>query len=321
MGRRLVAYEQRGLLSGGRQWRKSKKGTIASQGFEQSLRNGHGATFTAFAAGNVITPDARFGVTSKLAHDGAETRPGRHLGNPQITGIHQTDEKAAALMLCRAFGSELFGGLHHIGPLQLGEGLRIFTSLLGARTFNPLQQESRIAIHVLLLDEKLEEGGQNGEFCLHRLLTQSIRQLPAQFPLAKKRTPQGVWQPFPPLLVEHELGDVAIGNQSGRWRLAIVEIAHHDAPGEIPGADGHLAKTPVQKSGQLTAIGLVVVFAVALLQQPVDGQLIHDPRVGDLAKTQGGEVLVDLGIARFKVVHAIEQWHGGWKCWMSHDGV
>ena len=58
-----------------------------------------------------------------------------------------------------------------------------------------------------------------------------------------------------------------------------------------------------------------------LLQQPVDGQLIHDPRVGDFAKTQGGEVLVDLGIARLKVVHAIEQWHGGWKCWMSHDGV
>ncbi len=62
----------------------------------------------------------------------------------------------------------------------------------------------------------------------------------------------------------------------------------------------------MQEGGELAAVGLVVVLAVTLLQQPVDGQLVDEPCIGDIAKTQSGQILVDLGIARFQVGHAVE---------------
>lgn len=67
-------------------------------------------------------------------------------------------------------------------------------------------------------------------------------------------------------------------------------------PGEILGTDGHLAETPMQEGGQLASVGLVVVLAVALLQQPVDGQLIDEAGIGDIAQAESGQILVDLGL-------------------------
>ncbi|MNG89653.1 hypothetical protein D3C79_485250 [compost metagenome] len=157
----------------------------------------------------------------------------------------------------------------------------------------------------------MKEGRQYGELGFHRLLAQAIWQLAAQFPLAEKRSPQGVGQPLSPPLVEYELGYVSVCDQR-LWRcLAVVEVAHHDAPGEILGADGHFAETPMQEGGQLAAVGLVVVLAVALLQQPVDGQLIDEAGIGNIAQAESGQILVDLGIARLQMEQIVEQRHGG----------
>ncbi|MNZ20532.1 hypothetical protein D3C78_375870 [compost metagenome] len=313
MGRSPVAHEERRLFAGGWQRREPKKGAITCQCIQQGLGDGHGAAFAALAAWYVIAPDPSLAVAAKLAHDGAEARSGRHLGDTQITGVHEADEKPAALMLGRAFGCQPLGSLHHIGPLQFGKGLGLFTGILAVRPLHPLQQERWIAVHVLFLDQELEEGRQYGELGLHRLLAQTVWQLAAQFPLAEKRSPQGVGQALSPLLVEHELGHISVCDKP-LWRsLAVVEVAHHDAPGEILWADGHLAETPMQEGGQLAAVGLVVVLAVALLQQPVDGQLIDEAGIGDIAQAESGQILVDLGIARLQMEQIIEQRHGGWQ--------
>ncbi|MNE50456.1 hypothetical protein D3C80_1450320 [compost metagenome] len=197
----------------------------------------------------------------------------------------------------------------------------LLIGLLVERLFHSLQQERRVAIHVLFLDEKLEEGRQDGEFGLHGLIAQAVWQLKAQLPFAQKGPPLGIGQPLSPLLVEYELGHVSIGDQR-RWRcLKVVEVAHHDPPGEILWADGHLAKAPVQEGGQLAAIGLVVVFTVTLLQQPVDGQLIDEARIGHVPHAEVGQVLVDLRVASLQMEQAIEQRHGGRKWQMGHMGA
>ncbi|MNO98492.1 hypothetical protein D3C76_902400 [compost metagenome] len=67
----------------------------------------------------------------------------------------------------------------------------------------------------------------------------------------------------------------------------------------------------MQEGGQLAAVGLVVVLAVALLQQPVDGQLIDEAGIGDIAQAEGGQILVDLGVARLQMEQIVEQRHGG----------
>ncbi|MNE82793.1 hypothetical protein D3C80_1795460 [compost metagenome] len=73
-------------------------------------------------------------------------------------------------MLGRAFVRQLLGSLHHIGPLQFGKRLALIVGILADGPFHPLQQERRIAVHVLFLDQELEEGRQDGELGLHRLL-------------------------------------------------------------------------------------------------------------------------------------------------------
>ncbi len=178
------------------------------------------------------------------------------------------------------------------------------------RPFDPLQQQSGIPVHVLLLDQKLEEGRQDGEFGLHRLLAQAIGQGAAQIPLAEKRSPLRIGQPLSPLLVEDKLRHVAIGDQLVRGGLTVVEIADHDAASEIFRADGRLAKAPVQKSGQFAAIGFVVVFAVALLQQPIDRQFVNQTGIGYIVEAEVGKVLIDLRIASFQIDKTVKQRHG-----------
>ena len=69
----------------------------------------------------------------------------------------------------------------------------------------------------------------------------------------------------------------------------------------------------MQEGGQLAAVGLVVVLAVALLQQPVDGQLIDEAGIGNIAQAESGQILVDLGVARLQMEQIIEQRHGRWQ--------
>lgn len=180
------------------------------------------------------------------------------------------------------------GGLHDIGPLQLAERLHLIIRFPLHRAFRPQQQQHRVSVHVLFLDKVLGKGRQDGELGLHRLLAQPIWQGPPEILFAEKRSPMGIRQALPPLFVEHELRHIAIGNQLLWWGLAVVQIAHHDAASQIFGADGGLAKAPVEKGGQLAAVGLVVVFVMALLQQPVDRQFVDQPGVGDIVQTEVG---------------------------------
>ena len=317
MGRRLVAYEQR-VCSRGPAVAKVQERYDSRPGLRAEPEKRPRCDVYRLCCGECHNPRRPFGVTSKLAHDGL--KPGlAATSEPQITGIHQTDEKAAALMLCRAFGNEravrrLASHRDHCSSVKDCAS----SPAPGARTFNPLQQESRIAIHVLSWMRNWKKADKMASFVFIACSLSRYGSSPSSR-LPRNGRHRGLANRSP-LLVEHELGDVAIGNQSGRWRLAIVEIAHHDAPGEIPGADGHLAKHQCKKvvshcdrSCSCFRCGA----APAASRRPAH---TRSPRRGP-CQDSGGEVLVDLGIARSSVVHAIEQWHGGWKCWMSRDGV
>ncbi|MNR55646.1 hypothetical protein D3C85_1760560 [compost metagenome] len=58
---------------------------------------------------------------------------------------------------------------------------------------------------------------------------------------------------------------------------------------------------------------------MALLQQPVDGQLINEARIGHVPHAEVGQVLVDLRVASLQMEQAIEQRHGGRK--LGHMGA